>query len=329
MNQWMISNKRPLDLLYDINKASQDLPKFLVHGSLGDVYFQISLLKEYCLTFNVRVSIIIDNKYLILCKNALSANNIYLVVNADIVNSLLGSLGTLGSNRSYPLLLLPTMYPMISECINNGVLKYIDFLKTLIGIDIYNYSLLQIEDYENNDEKIKNLFNLNNLIKNRTVILSIDNNTINEFTYSYWSQIIDKILSVDLIPCINDSGTLTNSFSSFNSHFPKTVKIKISPETIVSTVKYAGFYIGGTNGFQTIQSCFNHSSKGIHIINAININKNNQIEDKFNNLLPLDRFFHSISYSDYFINKQKEFIEYSEVINPLILQEIDSWILHD
>ena len=198
---------------------------------------------------------------------------------------------------------MPTLYPEIAELILNADLNYINFLAHLIGIK-KPIELISIEPKDDKNH-IENYFISNNLPIGKTVIICPDNNTHKEFSNEIWLDIINIINECRLIPCINNSGTL-NLENSFLSKIDGVHKIKIKPQNIVTTCEVAGSYIGGTNGFITVQSLFNKSSPGIHLIN---LNEENKfVKDKFNNILEPQYCKHENLYHDHFKKLQLEIL---------------------
>jgi hypothetical protein len=84
-------------------------------------------------------------------------------------------------------------------------------------------------------------------------------------------------------------------------------KIRIPPHLAVSIPEIAGAYVGGTNGFQTIQALFNSSSIGIHLINSDTLNEG-KITDNFNNRISVSNLMHKHTFSNQFLGLQQEIL---------------------
>ena len=113
MYEWCEFSIKPLTLLNQIMNAadgSDDI--YIVTGSFGDVYIQLSLLSEI-LTASRSPAVIIDTNYQLLGANVLSNQAKLITANTAAIRQMLNRLGVLGNNKNFPIPLLPTLYPMI------------------------------------------------------------------------------------------------------------------------------------------------------------------------------------------------------------------------
>jgi hypothetical protein len=320
MNEWEIKFK-PYGIFKQLYRSFGEVEKiFHVHGSFGDVYVQIAVLSELAKSKKVTFGVIVDQKYDLLV-NTLRTQGVTIAFGDGAwVNDQFASIGLLGNSDPQIIRLLCTVYPMIPELIHLGHLSYIKFLRCLAGSSEVG-RLPKIEAYD--EDQLLQTFAQSNVVPGKTVILSMDNNTHEEFPEEFWLTIIGFIKDLGLIPCINASGTLqanTHRILS-NSQLPT---MKINPEQAVSLVEMAGFYIGGTNGFDGIQAFFNEKSKGLHLINFIN-NNTDFANDKFGNIHPLETFYIKKACSEIFIGLQHEIVVRDSNAYAEILDCISTW----
>jgi hypothetical protein len=97
----------------------------------------------------------------------------------------------------------------------------------------------------------------------------------------------------------------------------KWPKIKIPPHLAVTIASLSGAYIGGTNGFSTIQALFNKNVVGMHLINGES-KKGAYLRDKSGNQILIDQYFHKNAFADQFVGLQKEFL----IQNPILDLEL-------
>ena len=299
--EWQLNPNASIIFLKQIFDLTVDQKRvFHVHGSFGDVYCQLSAIKETLLTNRDRsCAIIIDQTYSELANTAIFGLNAkILICPGHVANAHFTSLGILGDQTGVPTRLLPTIYPTIPELFASNKLGYLDFFRFLVGSSMSG-PMCSIENNENVEPSVKEI-----LTRGKSVIISADNNTHPEFPEEYWQKVIELVEERELEPVLNASGTIS-------SEVPKLLrgsnikKISIRPEHCVSTVKYAGYYIGSSNGFNTIQSLFNNESLGIHIINSMN-KKGDVYEDKSGNKLSSSYLKLKIHCKNSFIAAQKE-----------------------
>jgi hypothetical protein len=306
MNEWQLNHISPLKILSQLLrlKIENKLNKIIhFHGSFGDIYCQLSVYSET----NEQEGnlLLIDPRYNLLILNVKRELDCIAFVDSNNLNLQFSKIGLLGNDKDLPIRLLPTLYPQVPELISNLNLEYSSFLRYLLDSKHIN-QFKQIEKRNNILSEIEQIFQENDLIKGKTIIFSPDNNTQIEFSNEFWNSFVDYVRMLNWIPVLNNSGDLVNNKTKFT--FNEDVKrIKIPPHLAVSLPEYAGAYIGGTNGFQTIQALFNNVSKGIHLIN-INMIKDKMLHDKFGNKIKLDTYLHSKTFKNEFLNKQNEIL---------------------
>ena len=313
MNEWQISHVSPLNLLSQLLdlKTKNNLNKIIhFHGSFGDIYCQLSVYAESI--NNLGNLLLIDIKYKELVLYVKNENDCIIFIDSAMLNNQFSKLDILGNDTTLPIRLLPTLYPMVPELMSNLELKYSAFLRLLLDSSEKNH-FKQIEIRENTYEQVKNIFNDLDLPKGKTIIFSPDNNTQQIFSNEFWNDFLRFIEELKWTPVLNNSGNLSYSESKFvfNS---KIKKIKIPPHLAVSITEFAGAYIGGTNGFQTIQALFNKTSIGIHIINISSLSEGNLL-DNFGNRINLNTFIHENSFKNEFLKIQKEIKCYDKFDN--------------
>lgn len=303
MYEWCDYSIKPLNLLKQIMNASDGSDDiYIVTGSFGDVYVQLSLLSEI-MTASRSPVVIVDGNYQLLATNVLPNQAKLITANTAAIRQMLNRLGVLGNNKNFPIPLLPTLYPMIPECIHEGILKYCDFIRLLIK-STSSGKLLDIENYE-----AQNVLATAHLIKaggkpGSSVIICPENNTNTEFEPSLWNNICEWMSEFGLTPMINASqkSTGANSSDAISTQWPR---LTVPPHMAVTLTSVAGGYVSGTNGYATIQALFNKHSFGLHLINA-NTLHDDKIINKFGIAAPKDIFFHENFWSDQFLNIQKE-----------------------
>ena len=286
MYEWSVEKITPLDYLLSILSASLPRSKvFFIHGSFGDVYVQCAIVRELVLK-NQLVTILVEEKYKLLAEqafaptgNPVAEKNKLIVVESKRTNHYLSRLDLLGNFGPLPIRLLPTLYPGIAECISAGLLSQGSFMRLIAGSDCTGkYPKLE-QDLGMRKEAEKILTNAGGK-QGISVLISADNNTHKELPEKFWSETCEYISSLGWIPLINNSGT--GNFGQANilsqSIWPK---ISVPPHLATTIPSVAGHYIGGSNGFSTIQALFNEVD-GLHFINGLAYT-GSSFEDKFKN----------------------------------------------
>lgn len=295
---------REKEEIYKLLKIMGDYERiFHFNGSFGDVYIQTACVKE-SLKKDEKIAVISESRYVKLINNALAGHIInYVEVNSSVINIILNEERILGRTKVFPIRMLPTLYPMIPECIVNQKLQYIDFLRTLLEANNVKEKLPKIESDNAKNEALKFL-KRENIKIGKTVIISADNNTQEELSDEFWSQFIHISIENDYEICLNASGTINKEANKLMDRNFK--KINVPPELVVSIAEVAGLYASGNNGYATIQALFNQGF-GFHFIKKSN-NESNVIKDKFNNDIKIDQFFHKNSFRKEFLHNQVEII---------------------
>lgn len=275
-----------------------------IHGSFGDVYLQTALVAEYNRNEEKRYAIMIDEKYKQFCEKLIKNSTQIFFINGNQILNVLSENKIFGKVHGLPTRLLPTVYPYIAEAISLGKLSYIDFLRIVLK-NKNNGKIEALEKY-NAKELIleaKKIIEKENLNVGKTILLSCENNTHQEFEDELWLKIIEIIKSKGLEPCLNASGTLLGKYQKLRNSQIK--RIEVPPYLITSIVDVCGGYIVGTNGFQTIQGLFNEKTMGIHLINNYN-GIGVDVEDKFGNHYDISILALSKQLPEQFQNKQIE-----------------------
>jgi hypothetical protein len=305
MLEWQI-NKIRLENFVNIMKLIPNKDHtYHVHGSFGDVYFQLSALKELLEEKKESFNILIDQKYENLANDALGMSITKYYTTGGNINILFNDLGIVGKIGNLPIRLLPTIYPGCAELILAQRLYYSDFLRGIIGSSRTGV-FSKIENVNNKKIKAQEIIKSSGCEPGNTLLLSIDNNTHKEFSEDFWIFIINIIKKHDVSVLLNDSGTLSYESANLlsNTDLPR---IKIPPELVVTIPSIAGGYIGGTNGFSTIQALFNDNVNGLHMINALESSAG-KLKDKFENEYKEDALFHAKAWRETFRNKQTELL---------------------
>jgi hypothetical protein len=304
MFEWQVNHMVDLD---NFAKIMRVLPvnelTYHVHGSFGDVYIQLSALKELLEEKDEVFHILIDEKYGLLADQALGSKIGKFHINGNIVNNTFNKVGLIGKTGNLPLRLLPTLYPECSNLILSKRLRYSDFLRGIIDSKKTGF-FSKIEDKSLLKQQAEDIIKNSGCIPGETIVISLDNNTHLEFSADFWIRIVEIINGNGISILLNDSGTLNFDGANLlsNTNLPR---IKIAPQMAVTIPSIAGGYIGGTNGFSTIQALFNDEVPGLHFINAIE-SHNNIIIDKFGTKYDEGVMFHSNLYTESFRNNQIE-----------------------
>ena len=318
MFEWQTNHIADLD---NFTKIMRVLPAsestYHVHGSFGDVYIQLSALKELVEEKDEAFHILIDGKYSVLASQALGNKIGKLYSNGNAINNLFNKIGLIGKMKNLPIRLLPTLYPGCSELILTKRLTYSDFLRGIIGSNKKGF-FSKIEDIEKLKKQAENIIVNAGCIPNKTVILSLDNNSQKELPADFWMSIVDLIKKAGLKVLLNDSGTLSYIGANLlsNTNLPR---VKVEPNLAVTIPSVAGGYLGGTNGFSTIQALFNDLVPGVHFLNSTE-SQNYKVIDKFGNEFPENILFHSETFSEEFRNHQ---------IEVLVTRKMDSKVIFD
>lgn len=248
-------------------KAKPDRKTFHVYGSFGDVYLQLSVLTEL-LRDGESINIIIDKNYQKLTDLALSkwpAQANVLLAPGSVVNQMLTNIDLLGKSKNFPIRLLSTLYPMVPNCIYDGVLQYVDFTRLLAGSSCKG-KLSPLECHERNINEAEEIIIESGGKIGSSMIICPHNNTHEEFTAEFWLNIIEFVKNAGWTPLINSGGALrSNVISDLASYGFKT--INIPPHLVVTVTATAGSYTTGVNGYSTIQALFNYRTVGFNLIN--------------------------------------------------------------
>jgi len=321
MTEWMFDIINPLQFLNIVlNAAGKGTKIFHLHGSFGDVYFQCSAIKEAQDKYP-NICVIIDEKYKDLANDAFAGTPKVKIILFDCAtaNKMFSQISILGNKHEFPVRLLPTVYPMVAESIGAGLLSYVGFLRLLTESDKVG-PLEKIDQKEINLKKAFQILAQANVPPGNTVLISADNNTQSEFSEEFWLQICEVIRSCGWVPCLNASGTSVPARILAQSGLPKVV---VPPNLAVSIPTAAGCYIGGTNGFSTIQALYNDRVEGIHLINGLLI-EDNKISDRFGNEFNVDLMFHKNTCKQQFLGLQKEILVQKNEVDDELASEITS-----
>ncbi len=320
MYEWAIEKVQPQNFLYQLISAfPSDDRLFHIHGSFGDVYLQIAVVREL-INEGVNVGVVIDPKYQILAKNALEGKARFVFLDGNLVNHQLNKLSLLGNYGRYPIRLLPTLYPMIPECIAEGALSQSDFIRIIAGSNSIG-SFPKLENSEELQNQAKELLKISGAPIGRCVLISADNNTQPEFPEKLWHSICDFIVSKGWMPLINDSGNLTSTSSKLLSSFDWP-KVKVPPHLAVSVTVAAGSYIVGSNGFGSTQALFNDGVTGVHIVNSIG-QTGRYLHHKDGSRILASHCLNSNAFLTSFLGIQKELIVSDDNLNNELKGTLD------
>lgn len=324
MLEWQINHIADLD---NFTRIMRVLPvsesTYHVYGSFGDVYVQLSALKELLEEKDEAFHILIDEKFSVLASQALGSKVGKLYSNGNIINNLFNKIGLIGKMGGLPIRLLPTLYPGCSELILKKRLNYSDFLRGIIGSKKKGF-FSKIEDTDKLKIQAEKIILNAGCTPNKTVILSLDNNTQKELSTDFWMNIVELIKKAGLQVLLNDSGTLNSIGANLlsNTNLPR---IKVEPNLAVTIPSVAGGYLGGTNGFSTIQALFNDIVPGVHFLNSID-SQNNNVVDKFGNEFDENVLYHSETFRDEFRNHQIEVLVNKNTSHKVILNLMAEYI---
>lgn len=292
------------DILFEISRhVGVKDAIFQVHGSFGDVYIQLSVLKEL-IDRGASFAILIDEKYQRLAMTALGGRAQILFVNQPHLNMILNRQRVLGFSKDLPIRLLPTLYPMVAELMVSGLLKYSDFLRFLIHREVKQTG--PFREIEGEGERIEARAQLESLRlrPGKTILISPFNNTQAPTPTKVLGHIIDIARAIGWDICVNTAASKIDFKSLYASH-EDLVFFDVPAHIPVSFASLCGCYVGGTNGFSTIQALFNRDCRGIHIINAFDSAKG-ELKDQMGNQHSTKMFYHSVTFSEEFIGVQLE-----------------------
>lgn len=295
---------------------------FHVDGSFGDIYFQLSILREL-LDSGGDFKVFIEKKYVELASIALRSQVPILPIQSLWLREFQMRYGILGRVPYLPIPLLPTVYPVISELCLNGSLSYLNFLRSIAGLKgpFKSNLLISIEG----DRELKEAFNLlktNDLPVKRTVVLCPTNNTWAEFPEAFWLELIDRLLLENIVPLLNHpEGDCPNTRRIYG----KAIKIiKVPAHLCVSLVRCCGGYVSGNNGFASIQYLLNRQVYGA-ILNLVSNNENapnSHIINKNGDICPIINPFHAQNYKGIKRSRHLELIQEKETSYKKTLDKI-------
>jgi hypothetical protein len=324
--EWQIRQLQLKNLFDIVNSLGPNCKIFAPHGSFGDIYFQSAIIKEICQN-HARLAVLIDNRYREFASHIFAENlNIstdFKIIALDMsqLNTILSTFNILGEQGNFPIRLLPTLYPGIPECIIHGHLQSVAFLRVIAGSSKSGL-LPPIENSSYFRNRAIEYLLSHGLPVGKTVIISADNNTEAEFSENFWRNVVDLIRDNGLVPCLNSAGTVYGGAARLLTNY-NLPKLNVLPELIVSIPEAAGFYIGGTSGFTTIQACFNRMGKGIHLINACNSTTLGIPDKAGSNFTQLHQMFRKNQYREEFLGSQKEIVIESEMPTPSLVDELN------
>lgn len=267
---------------------------FHVDGSFGDVYMQLSLLKEYSL-HNTNYAVFISKRYLKLAELALGKKSKILPINSTWLRSFLMQHGVLGEVPGLPRPLLLTLYPVLPDLISRGQLNPITAYRAIINLEQAHQleSLISIESSLLIPQCIE-ILKRNNLTPGRTVVLCPYNNTFSEINPAMWVSLVESLNRLEYDVCINIAGQ--------GSEFPEVVTkgnyafIEVPAHLAVTFTKLCGYFVSGLNGFSTIQWLFNKEVRGFILINSLDghtiLPKNSMSYSYYHSLFHQDQFPH-------------------------------------
>jgi hypothetical protein len=306
MHEWELKNARSLQVFAAIIRAvPANFKCFHIYGSFGDVYLQCAAVAEILTQHDWAICVIIDESYAQLAKNTFGDRVRIIHANGAVINAALSQFEILSLQKEMPIRMLPTIYPMIPECILKGKLRYEDFLRVVTGSDQCG-SFPEIENAEQLQSEARKILNDAGLPVGKTALICADNNTQIELPEDYWKIVVRVLKRLGWTPCLNDSGTLRLGEASKLRQL-ELPRIKVPPHLAVTLPMVAGTYLAGNNGFATIQALFNRKTKGFHIINGFE-ERDGGIRDKGGNSIPTRLFFHSEAFPAAFLRTQIEFI---------------------
>lgn len=301
MFEWTNAAVVPLKILADLQEKTLPGGKtFVITGSFGDVYVQSAILRE-ANPSSTSHTVVIDPDYKEFAQMIFGADFQILTTNTNNLRSLLCKIGALGHADHLPILLLPTLYPMIAECIHNNSLNYCDFVRLLIKSE-FKGKINPLEDNQNSRVYAQKILEKPGGIVGRSVIVCPNNNTNVPFSENFWDDVCKTIAEHGWVPIINHAGI--NSASGICQAWPS---VSVPPQLAITVTTIAGAYISGTNGFSTIQAIFNQQTAGLHFINATHL-RGNYIADNFGNAHRYDIFFHQHLWKNQFLHLQREYL---------------------
>ena len=280
MYEWEINTRELSNLRAILDHCLAGDDTFQLHGSYGDIYIQAACVYEKIIKENKKYNIFIDQRYGGLLKKHEKKGCRILLISGNEVNRLFNKYEILGNKINLPIRMLPTIYPMIPELIADGLLDYNEFVRKLVDLQP-KQKYIGIEDEE--DFEIAKTLLIEKKIKlNKTILFSLDNNTHNEIIEEDALKLTKYFNNNGWDILINDSGSIGNLSTKYNELKKKYKSIKVPPELSVSIVKNCGLYIGGSNGFTTIQGLFN-KTPGVHILGDGIHFEGKYLIDKFQN----------------------------------------------
>lgn len=271
-----------------------------VHGSFGDIYCQLSAIREslHDSPANESVLVLVDPRYTSLTIDALDGFNYeFRAIDANGLNILLTQNGILGLFEKLPVRMLPSLYPIIPELISRNLLNYIDFFRFLAKSNRSG----PLEYIEKDHEPF--IFSSQITKPGKSVIICPDTATHRQFSPSLWEVILTELYRMGLTPILNVSSGQGSILRNIVEKFPEIEQVVVRPEIAVSLTKYAGFYLGGSIGFLTVQSFFNRQSYGVHLINAID-SPAGYSRDSNGNLYSLSQLSWQTGFPKQFVGRQ-------------------------
>lgn len=277
---------------------------FHCDGSFGDVYIQIACISESLDKLPPKSTVVlIDSRYEKLASNALTNRAKVILINTPNFRHILDSVSPLGKSSYFPTRLLPTLYPLIPDLMMAGLLNYVTFFRFMV--DSSRVGPMQpIESVQNADFE---MVWRPSIIKRKTVLLVIEQNTHPALPFEFWCHVIREIKRRNFMPLLVVTKKDGSTYKRLIQWDPSLVSLNVPPEHIVTLTRLAGYYIGGSVGFLTIQSFFNSESRGIHVINLSNQDTEGFIMDNSNNKIRPEILSWRNQFPDEFIGNQEEF----------------------
>ena len=238
---------------------------FLIHGSFGDIYCSLALLKSFNDYYKININVILDVKLKQLslkfsypfCKYIFTDNINKLAYSLQLKNQKF----ILYPGLIYPT--LPTCHPLICEAVLTERMNDTEARRLIFGLP--TKSIFDNGFTTNNDLMfVEAFFQKNKLIKNKTIIISPVTNTFKFDLLNFYKNLAISLKQLGFGILIN----IAMDKNNIREHFNDYICTEIEPNLVLEYSNYANYHICSFNGLYTIHTLFKNTSKFISIKDA-------------------------------------------------------------
>ena len=329
MMEWQAYSNRYYSSQQLINQFNHDSYFFLVGGSYGDIFPNLSLIQKFIIKNKAVVHVIIDKKWEKLCQRFLTNNLNYIYINSEgqyrAALMLQNRIFSLLPGLVYPL--LPTLHPHLGELACLGFISDPQVKKFLLKLDQstkFERTYLHGKEKLTITKKFTDILLSLNCRPGKTIVLSFENNSnpqLDDLYIEYLLVLLSKYSDYDII--FNSATTFDNE-SKYSLLYGKYPTYQVPSDFPLEFVETAGYHIGTTHGLSMIISIYPNKIKHCLLIDiSSEFINNNGLKVRAEDWLSLEKFLAN----DYLKsnNLTEIFIDYRHL--ELFDSKLNNWLL--